>query len=228
MLVLGHRGVMGEGFNENTLESFQAAADLGVDGIETDVRLTKDGRLVLFHDRLSATGVPVSETDHADLEAVEGHHIPELHETLERWPDLLWDLEIKTPHFLDPLKRALQGLNHTNLFLSSPYHDFLHDHWREIGLPFGLVLNHRPLSAEALLREWRQRTPDYCVWNLDYVDGKILEAAKAAGIRNLLYNLHTPEDLKMARQWECEGVILDQPEVALGWKRTHRPQGEKA
>ena len=35
---------------ENTLISFQTAIDLGVDGIELDVRLTSDGELIVIHD----------------------------------------------------------------------------------------------------------------------------------------------------------------------------------
>ncbi len=35
---------------ENTLASFQAAIDQKVDGIETDIRATKDGAIVLHHD----------------------------------------------------------------------------------------------------------------------------------------------------------------------------------
>ncbi|MFP4561463.1 MAG: glycerophosphodiester phosphodiesterase [Thiohalorhabdus sp.] len=215
MLVLGHRGVMGEGFTENTLAAFQAAVDLGVDGIETDVRLSRDGRLVLFHDRLDAAGTPVAELDHAELEAAEGHHVPELHEVLARWPDLLWDLEIKSPHFIEPLRRALDGIEAPRLILSSPYHDFLHAHGRDLGLPFGLVLNHRPVSAEALLRAWAGRMPEYCIWNLDYVDGGILKAVGESGVANLVYNVHTPADVRTVRDWGCAGVILDQPEVAL-------------
>lgn len=44
-----HRGAPME-FPENTLPSFQRAAELGVDVIETDVHLTKDGKFVLVHD----------------------------------------------------------------------------------------------------------------------------------------------------------------------------------
>jgi len=49
MNVAAHRG---DSYNcfENTMEAFRAALDAGADMIETDIRLTADDRLVLFHD----------------------------------------------------------------------------------------------------------------------------------------------------------------------------------
>ena len=47
--VAAHRGFC-EKYPENTMEAFRAALELGVDQIETDVRITKDGELVLIHD----------------------------------------------------------------------------------------------------------------------------------------------------------------------------------
>jgi glycerophosphoryl diester phosphodiesterase len=47
--VQGHRGALGL-MAENTLAGFEVALDVGVDSIETDVHLTKDGVPVLFHD----------------------------------------------------------------------------------------------------------------------------------------------------------------------------------
>ncbi|MEC4004600.1 glycerophosphodiester phosphodiesterase family protein [Flavobacterium sp. SUN052] len=49
MLKIGHRGAKGY-VAENTLASFQKALDLGVDGIELDVHLSKDNVLVVIHD----------------------------------------------------------------------------------------------------------------------------------------------------------------------------------
>jgi glycerophosphoryl diester phosphodiesterase len=48
-LVIAHRGGAGL-WPENTLHAFERAAELGVDVIETDVRATADGELVLIHD----------------------------------------------------------------------------------------------------------------------------------------------------------------------------------
>ena len=36
---------------ENTMAAFRAAVEMGCDAIETDVRMTKDGHLILIHDR---------------------------------------------------------------------------------------------------------------------------------------------------------------------------------
>ncbi|MEL6778152.1 MAG: glycerophosphodiester phosphodiesterase [Cyanobacteria bacterium J06597_16] len=58
-VILGHRGVPEE-HQENTMAGFKRAVELGIDGVELDVFLTKDKQLVVFHDldteRL--TGVP--------------------------------------------------------------------------------------------------------------------------------------------------------------------------
>src|SRR5262249_52397393 len=47
--VICHRGAA-EHAHENTLEAFRAAFELGADGNEFDIRATRDGVLVVFHD----------------------------------------------------------------------------------------------------------------------------------------------------------------------------------
>ena len=54
-LVIAHRGDHSAA-PENTLPAFQRALSAGADGVELDVRLTRDGQLVVFHDyRLDRT-----------------------------------------------------------------------------------------------------------------------------------------------------------------------------
>lgn len=53
--VEGHRGAKGL-VVENTLESFAAAYDAGVTGVELDVRLTADGAVVVWHDPVLLPG----------------------------------------------------------------------------------------------------------------------------------------------------------------------------
>ena len=49
-LIIAHRGDVANA-PENTLPAFQKAFESGANGIELDVRLTRDNRLVVFHDR---------------------------------------------------------------------------------------------------------------------------------------------------------------------------------
>lgn len=49
-LVLGHRGAR-HASPENTLLAFQLALDEGADGVELDVRLDRDDRVIVLHDR---------------------------------------------------------------------------------------------------------------------------------------------------------------------------------
>ncbi|MHB2169546.1 glycerophosphodiester phosphodiesterase [Alsobacter sp. R-9] len=73
-LVIAHRGASALA-PENSTESFRAALTAGADAIETDVRLTRDGVVVCFHDstlaRLAA-GDPrrVEDIDYRELKAI--------------------------------------------------------------------------------------------------------------------------------------------------------------
>ena len=47
--IIAHRG-FSDGYPENTLLAFKKAIEAGAGGIETDLRLSRDGEIVLFHD----------------------------------------------------------------------------------------------------------------------------------------------------------------------------------
>jgi glycerophosphoryl diester phosphodiesterase len=73
-LVIAHRGASGE-VAEHTLPAYLAAIATGADGLECDVRLTRDGHLVCVHDRTvnrtsNGSGI-VSELDLAGLQELD-------------------------------------------------------------------------------------------------------------------------------------------------------------
>lgn len=121
-LLFGHRG-MPSLYPENTMASFRAACDAEVPGIELDVHLTKDGRLVVFHDdtteRIGGSGnshsggqggpafLRLEETDSETLRSLDigswkgiefsGERMPFLDEVLEEFGQRAYfDVEIKS------------------------------------------------------------------------------------------------------------------------------------
>lgn len=77
-----HRGLHGNGVSENSVAAFRLAMEQGY-GIELDVRLTKDNRLVVFHDdtpeRLCGDRRPVREMTLEEvhrLRLLDGQGIP--------------------------------------------------------------------------------------------------------------------------------------------------------
>ncbi len=81
--VIGHRGAAGLA-PENTLASFERAADLGCAMVEFDVRLSADGVPVVFHDdtldRCTSAQGPVAARSAGQLQAL---NIPTLAQVLE-------------------------------------------------------------------------------------------------------------------------------------------------
>lgn len=109
--VAAHRG-WSEKYPENTMLAFQKAVEVGVDQIETDVRVSLDGELVLIHDATvdrttNGTG-KVCQKTLAELRALDagaymgeefrGMQIPTLREFMEfikDHPTMTLDIELK-------------------------------------------------------------------------------------------------------------------------------------
>ena len=126
MWTIAHRGASGYA-PENTRAAFDLAIDLGATAIETDVRVTTDGELVLFHDatvdRTSDATGPVDDFSLAELRALDlggwfgpafrGERIVTLDEVLDEYAARIpLVLEIKDPRATKPLveRLLLRGL----------------------------------------------------------------------------------------------------------------------
>jgi len=98
--VWAHRGASAHA-PENTLEAFELARSAGADGIELDVRLDRDGNVVVFHDRdlVRLCGRPGSmeelSADERKALRVRGAAVPTLEEVFHMLGDLELDVEIK-------------------------------------------------------------------------------------------------------------------------------------
>jgi len=115
-LVYGHRGASGYA-PENTLEAFRLAMDMGADGFELDVHMSKDGELVVIHDEsvdrtTNGTGLvrdltlaQLKELDASfGMEAYRGTKIPTLGEVFALIQNTrhIVNVEIKTDEWFYP------------------------------------------------------------------------------------------------------------------------------
>src|SRR5690606_38437348 len=92
--------------DENTLQAFKNSYNQGLRGFETDIRMTKDGELVIFHDasleRIAGQQGIIEEMTAAELRKVKtkkGNPILFLNELLEFLkdkPSIYLELEMKT------------------------------------------------------------------------------------------------------------------------------------
>lgn len=110
-ILAGHRG-FSACYPENTLIAFEKAAELGVDMVELDISMTKDGVAALFHDHVLDYKTPLKGhvRDHtlAQLQAIPfgpmlnppmpATQIPTLEALLELYqkhPDILLNVDLK-------------------------------------------------------------------------------------------------------------------------------------
>lgn len=111
VLVVAHRGAS-RAARENSLEAFRLARELGADGVELDVRRTRDGALVVHHDpALAGLGLLV---DHRlDEVRAAAPWLPTLVEALDACAGMWVNVEIKNLPFepdWDPEERLARAV----------------------------------------------------------------------------------------------------------------------
>ena len=236
--VLGHRGICAR-FPENTLISFEAAIYLGVDLIEFDVNLTRDGELVVIHDNSidrtsDHTGLTrdytLAELKTFDFgvrfsENFKGTKIPTLREVLElvnsKSDTLLLNVEIKdmTHECVDKTVAMLHeyGLNERSVIACFDaavirYTKSAHPEMRTQGFPGRYMQN------------FTEETYD-CMFGMgipigwgDCTDEKItadVKFARSRGILAWLFCADAPEAVRRCVGFGTDNITGSAPAVAL-------------
>lgn len=146
-LVIAHRG-FSHIAPENTISAFRAALAVGADGIETDVQLTRDGRMVMHHNYtidaasnghgaiLSMTEEELRQYDFGSWKSPDfaGEKIPTLAECLEATKDFqVVNIELKAPMdrtipYVGPVAQAIRDSGRMEQIIVSAFdHSLLRD-----------------------------------------------------------------------------------------------------
>ncbi|MFI5823285.1 glycerophosphodiester phosphodiesterase [Streptomyces rishiriensis] len=216
-LTIGHRGVMGVE-PENTLRSFVAAEQAGLDVIELDLHLSKDGALVVMHDpdvdRTTDGAGAIADRTLAELRTLDagcGERVPVFEEVLDAVRTPL-QAEIKDVRAARALAEVMQARALMGRVEVSSFHD---EAVAEIGrlVPgvrtaligsrYGLDIVDRAVTAGAAT---------LCL-NLRRLTLEIVEEARERGLRIIGWVVNTQDQLRLARAFALDGATTDYPEI---------------
>ncbi len=227
--IIAHRGASGYA-PENTLIAFAEAAELGVRWVEFDVKLTRDGVPVVFHDdtleRTTDGKGPVAGCDLEDLKRLDagawfdgmfrGEAIPTLNEALSLFVKygLCANVEIKPCPGREAetgraVALALQDHGLAGLLLSS-------FSVTALGVARDMAPGlDRALNVDAVPEDWRDRLMDLNCQAL-HCGHKKLTRAKAERIRESgfdlrCYTVNDPGRAETLFGWGVRSVFTDYP-----------------
>lgn len=226
-LVYGHRGAAAYAPG-NTVGALRLAASQGADGVEIDVRRTRDGALVLHHDPVHALAGPIAQVDLAELRLL-APEVPTFAEAVAAvGPDLRLDVEVKSavgePGF-DPRRavagRVVAALRATGASRRAVITSF--DPWvlkqvRHLAddIPTGQLVEpgYDPLPLLERIAAAGHAAVMLPLVDLDDPE-TIIAAAAEHGLAVVAWTVNDPDDVRRLAAAGVAAVITDDPTTAL-------------
>lgn len=214
---IGHRGVMGVE-PENTLRSFVRADREGLDGIELDLHLSKDGELVVMHDATvdrttdgSGAIADLTLAELHELDAGQGERVPVFEEVVDAVSRPL-QAEIKdvaAARVLAGVLRRRQLLDRVSVL---SFHDAALAQIKELLPEARTVLVAGRTGADFVPRA-QAVGAELVSLELRKISLDVVERCQAAGIAVMAWTVNTPRELALARALGLDGAATDVPEI---------------
>jgi glycerophosphoryl diester phosphodiesterase len=249
-LAVAHRGGAGLAA-ENTLDAFRRSHALGLRTLETDVRITRDGRLVAFHDatlnRVTDARGRVSGRTLAELCATPvlgGAPIVPLPDLLAAFPDCRFIIDVKDRAAVAPLADLLRDSGAARrVCAAGPWESWLADLRERTGPDLTTALSWRALTGLVTSsRATRRLTVDgtaNCYAHIPLRLGRLrvfaddlVARAHDIGVKVLVWTVNEPSTMHRLLDAAVDGVITDRPdllrEVLIARGQWHAPDAQGA
>ena len=223
-LLVGHRGVRGQ-LPENTVAAFRRALDAGLDGLETDVQRTLDGRLVLVHDpRVGGAAVTALPLDALRERITDLATLDDCFEVVRSFPGTWLNLELKTWRGFDPalvgaVARAVRSSGLADRTLVSSFNPLALAMLRVRApeLRIGYLWSSDPATPRVL------RTPWPAGWlhadalhpHHTLVTEALLARARRRGLALNTWTVNDVADVARLRDMGVSGIMADDPNELL-------------
>jgi glycerophosphoryl diester phosphodiesterase len=215
MMVFGHRGVPSEEL-ENTIRSFKKAEALGVDMIEMDLRVTRDQKIVIYHDwnlkRLYGINQEVKSVMLEELKEISKGEIPTLEEVLAEIKSPL-NLHIKVSGMEAQVLDALKNFPH-RVLISSVFPKILKKFRALDGnIRLGLIIGGPELHLMFILN-WLVR--DLNLYSIHpkniLVSFASMPIMKWQKRKVIVWDVKTKKDFDRLSKLGADGIITDFPQ----------------
>jgi len=218
MLKIGHRGAAGHA-PENTIRAIEAAIALKADLVEVDLRRTKDGHIVLLHDRTvdrttNGSG-PVAKLflqDIRRLDAGQGQRIPTLDELLRAASGRVGlMLEMKVEGLGEDVLTSVRQIGFAGpvIYASFFHREVQRIHELDPKAVTLVLLEGVPINSLAFVRDARATCAGI---GLDSLTPTFVGTLRSAGIRVFTFTANDPSDIQFARSLLVDGIISDFPD----------------
>ena len=214
-LNIAHRGAS-RAAPENTLQAFDLAVEHGADMIETDLHVSRDGEVPLYHDN-DVAGVPVAELTLAELrERVPG--LPTLQETLDAFGSrVAFNLELKSQRrfpYPDLPEKVLAEVRARDLLgrtLFSCFYDPALQQLRELepAARIGLLIS--PRSNFAIARRAKRLGAEAVHPEVGLVDRALVERLHGRGWKVHVWTVDAEEEQQRLLDWGVDGIFTNVP-----------------
>ena len=213
ILNIAHRGFTRQ-FPDNTLEAFEAAIRIPVDGIECDVHETVDNRFIVFHDR-KILGRDISQmtlSEVQDVKLEEEFRIPILEQTLELCQGrTLLNIEIKRVSSLDRFLSSVRAyLQPDEVVLTSFNRDIVSELARIAPEIHRGILTASEIEDPVELAS--STSSDMVITMFPFTNTALVKQAHAANLLVFVWGCTDMTQVRDALAMDVEGVITDFPD----------------
>ena len=213
MNIIGHRGAR-ELAPENTIASLRKAVAHGVDEIECDARVTRDGVVILSHDTemRDQTGIRLS-VKHSTYEELK-HHKPDLTTLAEAIEAVAGQvplqIEVKPRVATEPIIEVIKKYPRAHLLLGSKKQKILLELHRALPDIEKVVIE--PWSGVRASRRARQLGTKRVSMNQLWLWRGFIRAFRRGGYQLYAYTLNDPAKANRWSKAGLTGVITDFPD----------------
>ncbi len=227
---------------ENTHHAFQGAVDLGYRYIETDIRVTRDGVVVVFHDETlerttNGTG-RIADWDWDDLKHLDaayhfspdgesfplrgtGIGIPRLDDTLGTFDDTNFNIDLKARNAEWAVADVVVRAHKQDAVLIGGFIDTRTARFRritkgQVATSAGSTTSSAMYAASRVGRSVKRNADAY---QLPHgvkgvkIDQKLIDAIHEAGAQIHLWTVDEAADMRRYLKMGVDGIVTDRPDI---------------